>query len=57
MSVFNEIQIENQELKEAIMDVQMDLQLLTDYLRYGPELVSRAEVIMRIGFIDLPPSD
>ena len=57
MSIYKQLQIENEQLREILADAQRDIDVLTEYLEYGPELVAKEEIIQRLHFIDLPPAN
>ena len=57
MSCYKTLQIENEQLREILTDAQRGIDVLTEDLEYGPQLVAKEEIIQRLGYIDLPPTD
>ncbi len=55
MSCYKTLSIENEHLREILTEAQAEMDTLVEFLEYGPNLVNKEEVIMRLGWLDLPP--
>ena len=56
MSCYKYLLDEIAQLREILADAQRDIDVLIESLEYGPELLSKEDVIQRLHFIDLPPA-
>jgi len=55
MSAYKTLLIENEQLREIVIDAQNEIDKLVEFLEYTPEPVNKQEVILRLGWLDLPP--
>ena len=57
MSCYKYLVDEIEQLREILAETQRDIDVLTESLEYGPDFVSKDDVIQRLGYIDLPTPD
>ena len=57
MSVYKTLIEENELLREILSEAQRDVVFLIESLEYGPDFVSKEDIIQRLGHIDLPPTE
>ena len=57
MSAYKYLLNETDQLREILTEAQNEVDTLVEYLTYGPEFVTKEEVILRLGWLDLPPLD
>ena len=57
MSCYKSLLEEIEQLRELLADTQNNLDRLTEHLEYGPDFVSKEDIIQRLGYIDLPPTE
>ncbi len=55
MSAYKNLLIENEQLREIVIDAQNEMDTLVEFLEYGPEVFNKEDVITRLCWLDLPP--
>jgi len=55
MSCYKALAIENQQLRQLLVDAQNEVDMLIESLHYGPEFIDKEDVIRRLEWLDLPP--
>jgi len=55
MSAYKYLLNEIDQLREIITEAQNEIDKLVEFLEYAKEPVNKEEIILRLGWLDLPP--